>query len=237
MLTTTLALIVGTALSVPPAATVRGVAVPARPAVVAQSWHLHRHVMMRRHPPAPPPRLEVVHPRRGFVWVEGGFTWQDGRYVSRPGHWERERIGYRWQVGRWEPETDHYAWMPGGWVEVAPGSGQGAAPPVTVVMQPAPPPAPYPAPPPPAPRYARISISGQVFDQYRRPLPGVTVVLAGTSEGRAVTDGYGHYVFAGLVPGSYAVRPNDPRCGFGPDVMNLNDLGASTIQNFNANCR
>jgi len=65
----------------------------------------------------------------------------------------------------------------------------------------------------------------------------VMVVLAGTSEGRTVTDQYGHYVFAGLVPGSYAVRPTDPRCGFGPDVMNLNGLSASTVQNFNANCR
>jgi len=235
---TTLALVLGTALSVPPAATVRGTAVPPRPALVAQSWHLHRHFMMRRHPLAPPPRLEVVQPRRGFVWVEGGFTWRDGRYVALPGHWERERHGYRWQVGRWEPETDHYEWTPGGWIEVGPESGQVAGPPLPMATQPARPPSPLPmAPPPPAPRYARVSISGQVFDQYGRPLPGVTVVLAGMSEGRAVTDGYGHYVFAGLTPGSYAVRPTDPRCGFGPDVMNLNDLGESTVQNFNANCQ
>jgi len=120
---------------------------------------------------------------------------------------------------------------------VAPRSSQVAAPPLPVVGQPAPPPYPLPVPPPQAPRYARVSISGQVFDQYGRPLPGVMVVLAGTSEGRAVTDQYGHYVFAGLVPGSYAVRPTDPRCGFGPDVMNLNGLSASTVQNFNANCR
>jgi len=194
--------------------------------------------MMRRHPLPPPPRLEVVQPRRGFVWVEGGFTWRDGRYVALPGHWERERHGYRWQVGRWEPETDHYEWTPGGWIEVGPGSGEVAGPPLPMATQPARPPSPLPmAPPPPAPRYARVSISGQVFDQYGRPLPGVTVVLAGMSEGRAVTDGYGHYVFAGLTPGSYAVRPTDPRCGFGPDVMNLNDLGESTVQNFNANCQ
>jgi len=235
---TTLALVLGTALSTPPSATVRGAAVHARPPVVAQTWHLHRHVMVQRHPLAPPPRLEVVQPRRGLVWVEGGFTWRDGRYVSLPGHWERERRGYRWQIGRWEPETDHYVWMPGAWVEVAPGPSQVAAPPAPVIVQPPPlPPSPLPVPPPPAPRYARISISGQVFDQYGRPLPGVMVVLAGTSEGRAITDQYGHYVFAGLIPGSYAVRPNDPRCGFGPDVMNLNGLSASTVQNFNATCR
>jgi len=236
MLTTTkLALVLATALSAPPAATVRGAAAAPHPATVAQSWHLHRHVIVRRHPLAPPPRLEVVQPRHGHVWVEGGFAWRDGRYVSLPGHWERERMGYRWQVGRWEPETDHYVWMPGAWVEVGPEPGAMAGRPGPVMIQPAPPPVPL--PPPPAPRYARISISGQVFDQYGRPLPGVTVVLAGTSEGRAVTDGYGHYVFAGLVPGSYAVRPNDPRCGFGPDVMNLNGLSMSTVQNFNANCQ
>jgi hypothetical protein len=70
-----------------------------------------------------------------------------------------------------------------------------------------------------------------------RPAAGIAVVLAGTSEGRAVTDDNGQYVFRGLAPGSYAVRPNDPRCGFGPDVANLNNLGSSAVQNFNANCR
>ena len=232
MLATKLALVLGTALAVQPAAPVRAAAAP--PPVVAQSWHLHRHVMGHRHPLAPPPRVEVVPPRPGHVWVEGGFEWRGNTYVTRPGHWEREHAGYRWQVGRWEPASDHYVWIPGGWVEtprVVVGVGVPPAlpaQPIPVAVQP---------PLPPAPYHARISISGQIFDQYQRPLPGATVVLAGTSEGRAVTDGYGHYVFAGLVPGSYAVRPVDPRCGFGPDVMNLNNLGASTIQNFNANCR
>jgi hypothetical protein len=69
------------------------------------------------------------------------------------------------------------------------------------------------------------------------PVPGVTVVLAGTSEGRAITDGSGHYSFMALAPGSYSVRPNDRRCNFGPDVANLNNLGGSVVQDFNANCR
>ena len=46
-----------------------------------------------------------------------------------------------------------------------------------------------------------------------------------------MTDGAGRYVFMGLAPGSYAVRPNDPRCGFRPNVMNLNNLGANAVQN------
>jgi len=52
-----------------------------------------------------------------------------------------------------------------------------------------------------------------------------------------VTNENGQYAFWGLAPGSYAVRPTDPRCAFGPDVMNLNNLGSNAIQNFSANCR
>jgi protocatechuate 3,4-dioxygenase beta subunit len=63
------------------------------------------------------------------------------------------------------------------------------------------------------------------------------MVLAGTSEGRVATDGAGRYAFTGLAPGSYAVRPTEPRCGFGPDVMNLNNLRADAVQDFRANCR
>ncbi len=83
----------------------------------------------------------------------------------------------------------------------------------------------------------RSASRDEFTDPMGRPLAGITIVLAGSSEGRVQTDGDGRYMFSGLAPGSYAVRPTEPRCGFGPDVMNLNNLGASTVQNFTANCR
>ena len=222
MLTTKLVLLLQAALAVPPGAPARRA--PAQDPMT-MAWHVPAQRREHHEHLPPPPAIEVVAPRPGYVWVEGGFEWRYDRYVRVPGHWERERPGRRWQPGRWEPQGDHHVWVRGGWI----------APPPIVVGVPAP--APLPNQPPPPPRYARISISGQIFDQYRRPLPGAVVVLAGTSEGRAVTDEYGHYVFAGLSPGAYAVRPDHPRCAFGPDVMNLNNLGESTVQNFNANCQ
>ena len=163
--------------------------------------------------PPPPPPVEQVAPRAGWVWVEGGYVWRYGRYRRLPGHWERARADRRWRSGRWFWRGDHYEWIPGGWVVAVP--------------------------PPPRARwgYPGISIMGRVVDRWGRPVPGVSIVLAGTSEARVLTDGDGRYAFTGLQPGSYAVRPTEPRCGFGPDVINLNNLGTNAVQNFTANCR
>jgi hypothetical protein len=293
------------------------------------------------HDAPPPPPMERVRPRRGFVWVEGGYDWRGRRYVRLPGHWERVRPGRHWHGGHWEWQGDHYGWSRGDWAD----GPAYDAPPQMVVDNPAPPPPPPPrVMPPPPPRSgfvwiagaqewrdgryvwiegrweherpgdawraghwdrdgarqgwhpggwehgdgdrgdhdrgdhdhhrgdhdhdggdhdhhrgdhdhdrdradgprgqerrfgppAGISIAGQVLDQTGRPAAGITIVLAGSSEGPAVTDGSGRYVFTGLAPGSYAVRPDDRRCGFRPDVMNLNNLGSSAVQNFDANCR
>lgn len=170
--------------------------------------------------PPPPPPPEVVRPRRGWVWVEGGFEWRHGRYHRIPGHWERVRPDRQWHSGHWERRGDHYEWIAGTWAEGP--------------SYPVPPP---PQPPPPPPRAGFLRIVGRITDQWGHPIPGIQVVLAGTSEARVRTDGDGRYAFTGLVPGSYAVRPTEPRCGFGPDVMNLNNLGSNAVQNFTANCR
>ena len=84
----------------------------------------------------------------------------------------------------------------------------------------------------PAPSYAgNITISGHVATVEGAPVPGVVVTLAGTQEGRIVTDNSGYYVFGGLPPGSYAVRPTGGGCAFAPDVANLNNLYGSVTQN------
>jgi len=67
-------------------------------------------------------------------------------------------------------------------------------------------------------------------------VPGIPIVLAGTSEGRAITDGNGYYEFNGLAYAAYAVRPTTGGCGFSPDVVNLNNLGGPVVQDFSASC-
>jgi hypothetical protein len=154
------------------------------------------------------------------VWVEGRWERERNGDAWRTGHWDRDddRDGDRdrHRDGDDEHHRDRHVWHPGGWEHGRPEAharGPGGD--------------------------AGVVISGRVAAPDGRPLPGITVVLAGTSEGRTVTDASGTYVFAGLSPGSYAVRPSPDgrrRCSFGPDVVNLNDLGGSAIQNFTASC-
>ena len=73
--------------------------------------------------------------------------------------------------------------------------------------------------------------------RHGEPVPGIVMVLAGTSEARTTTDGGGNYAFIGLGYGSYAVRPTVPECSFAPDVVNLNNLAAGVVQDFSASCR
>ncbi len=172
--------------------------------------------MVRQEPPPPPPPPPQAAPppppppRPGFVWIQGTHEWRDNQYVWIEGHWERERPGDTWNPGHWDHDGDRHAWHAGGWQHGdRPGPGPGPA----------------------------LSITGRVADRMGRPIPGITMVLAGTSEARVATDGDGRYLFTGLFPGSYAVRPTEPRCAFGPDVINLNNLGSNAIQNFTASCR
>jgi hypothetical protein len=192
---------------------------------LAQGW---------RGSPPPPPPVERVEPRRGWIWVEGNYEWRHGRYIWQRGHWERERPGHHWRRGRWEQQGDRYVWVRGDWG--GPEYEQQPPQPVAVPPPPAPPP-----PPPPAPEYGYerrprhggVAIVGRVTAPNGAPIPGVMMVLAGTSEGRVVTDGGGNYFFGGLRFGSYAVRPEGGGCRFAPDVVNLNNIGGGeTVQNF-----
>ncbi len=51
----------------------------------------------------------------------------------------------------------------------------------------------------------RGSISGRATDEDKQALPGVTIMLEGTSQG-TTTDGNGNFKITGIAPGTYTVR-------------------------------
>jgi hypothetical protein len=77
-----------------------------------------------------------------------------------------------------------------------------------------------------------ITISGAISDANGLPLAGVKMNLDGTSQAVQTTSAAGAYSFGGLNAGSYSVRPSLSNCSFLPDVVNLNSLNASRVQNF-----
>jgi len=77
-----------------------------------------------------------------------------------------------------------------------------------------------------------IVISGRVTNSSGTALSNVTVTLAGSASKSQQTTTTGAYSFGGLTSGSYSVRPTRTNCGFTPDVVNVNNLNASTTRNF-----
>ncbi len=79
---------------------------------------------------------------------------------------------------------------------------------------------------------AGLTVSGRVVDANGLGRAGVTVTLAGSTWSPVQTDANGEYRFTGLAAGSYSVRPTASGCSFGPDVVNLNNLSQSSVQDF-----
>jgi hypothetical protein len=63
----------------------------------------------------PPPQVETVEMRPGFVWVKGHYVWMNGQWTWTGGHWERERAGYAWTEGRWERRGNGWFFVDGTW--------------------------------------------------------------------------------------------------------------------------
>jgi CxxC motif-containing protein (DUF1111 family) len=79
------------------------------------------------------------------------------------------------------------------------------------------------------------TISGTVRDTAGRPLSGVTVQLNGRTMATQVTGTTGTYSFPLNIPeltGSWSVMPTRSGCTFNPDVVNLNNINGSRVQNF-----
>lgn len=65
---------------------------------------------------APPSlREERWESRRGYVFVRGSWGWRDGGWAWTPGHYEVERVGYRYREPRWEQREGVYVNLGGTW--------------------------------------------------------------------------------------------------------------------------
>jgi hypothetical protein len=78
---------------------------------------------------------------------------------------------------------------------------------------------------------ANLNIVGRVALPGLLATPGITVTLAGAQTQTTVTDANGAFRFQ-VPPGSYSLRPSKTGATFTPDVVNLNNLSASVIQDF-----
>jgi hypothetical protein len=66
-------------------------------------------------PAPPPPRVTVVEPRAGYVWIEGRWDWDGTAWVWSPGYWVAERTDHVWVQGVWIHVDGGHRWRPGHW--------------------------------------------------------------------------------------------------------------------------
>jgi hypothetical protein len=78
---------------------------------------------------------------------------------------------------------------------------------------------------------ANLNIVGRIALPGLLATPGITVTLSGGQQQTVVTDSNGAFRFQ-VAPGSYSLRPSKAGATFTPDVVNLNNLSASTIRDF-----
>ena len=63
----------------------------------------------------PPPIVERVGVRPGYVWIPGYWRWGGARYVWVGGYWTHPRRGYRWIEPRWVGCGPHWCMHRGYW--------------------------------------------------------------------------------------------------------------------------
>jgi iron complex outermembrane receptor protein len=81
---------------------------------------------------------------------------------------------------------------------------------------------------------AGASISGTVYDQAQKPIPGATVTAksaAGAAAGNTTTDADGHYTLSGLAAGTYTIETKSP--GFALNSRVGVPVGATAPQDLN----
>ena len=64
----------------------------------------------------PPPHVEVVDARPGYIWVNGEWSWSKGEWHWQGGHYEAKRPGKVWEQGQWEKRgKGAWFWREGNW--------------------------------------------------------------------------------------------------------------------------
>jgi hypothetical protein len=66
-------------------------------------------------PEPPPPVVETMEVRPGYIWIGGRYNWAGGRWVWMNGHYEAERVGYVWAPGSWQVQGRRRVWVEGTW--------------------------------------------------------------------------------------------------------------------------
>lgn len=64
----------------------------------------------------PPPRVETVVVRPGYVWSHGHYYWNSTRYVWIPGRYVTYRHGYVWNHPRYVYRANRYYYVRGHYV-------------------------------------------------------------------------------------------------------------------------
>ena len=63
----------------------------------------------------PPPRIENVTPRDGFVWAPGYWEWNRRSYHWVTGSYIYQRRRYHWVADRWEQVGGRWHYLSGRW--------------------------------------------------------------------------------------------------------------------------
>ncbi|MFI4959222.1 MAG: hypothetical protein ACHP7C_08705 [Lysobacterales bacterium] len=87
-----------------------------RPVVVERPVVQREYVEVVAPRPPPPPIVEQVELRPGYIWARSYWRWDGRNYVVERGHWEPERRGYRYSHPHWEQRGDGWHWRAGVWV-------------------------------------------------------------------------------------------------------------------------
>jgi len=87
--------------------------------------------------------------------------------------------------------------------------------------------------PKPATRDLTEDVTGTVNDALGRPIPAAAVTLQdaqGKTEGKTVTDDQGHFIFAGIAPGVYAVVADKKDFKPATSIVTVTKSGAKPVQ-------
>jgi WXXGXW repeat (2 copies) len=66
----------------------------------------------------PPPRIEKVEPREGFVWAPGYWEWSHRSYHWVTGSYIFERRRHHWVAGQWKQEGGQWHYLRGRWERI-----------------------------------------------------------------------------------------------------------------------